>query len=83
MVALATMATIIASQAVILGAFLGGPPGHPARLPAAAADKAHVGGRPGQIYVPFVNWLLMAAVLSLVVGFQSSAAASRLPTGWR
>ena len=72
MVALATMATIIASQAVISGAFsvarqatrLGYLPRLRIRHTSAA--------EPGQIYVPFVNWLLMAAVLSLVIGFQSS-----------
>ncbi|MGI8749688.1 MAG: KUP/HAK/KT family potassium transporter, partial [Thermoleophilaceae bacterium] len=72
MVALATLATIIASQAVISGAFsvarqatrLGYLPRLQVRH--TSADE------PGQIYLPFVNWLLMAAVLGLVIGFQSS-----------
>ncbi|MGI8749163.1 MAG: KUP/HAK/KT family potassium transporter, partial [Thermoleophilaceae bacterium] len=66
MVALATLATIIASQAVISGAFsvarqatrLGYLPRLQVRH--TSADE------PGQIYLPFVNWLLMAAVLGLV-----------------
>ena len=73
MVALATLATIIASQAVISGAFsvarqatrLGYLPR--LRVRHTSPDE------PGQIYVPFVNWLLMAAVLGLVIGFQSSS----------
>ncbi len=73
MVALAMMATIIASQAVISGAFsvarqatrLGYLPR--LRVRHTSTDE------PGQIYVPFVNWLLMAAVLGLVIGFQSSS----------
>jgi len=28
----------------------------------------------GQIYVPFINWILMLATLALVLGFRSSAA---------
>ena len=58
MVALATLATIIASQAVISGAFsltrqavmLGYFP---------ASRSSHVREEIGQIYVPIVNWLLM------------------------
>ena len=44
MVLLATAATVIASQAVISGAFSVDTPGRPARLPAAAADPPHLGG---------------------------------------
>ena len=43
MVLLATAATVIASQAVITGAYLGGVAGRSARLPAEVADSAHVG----------------------------------------
>jgi KUP system potassium uptake protein len=73
MVALATLATIIASQAVISGAF------SVARQATRLGYLPRLGVRhtstdePGQIYVPFVNWLLMAAVLGLVIGFQSSS----------
>ena len=44
MVLLATVATVIASQAVISGAFSLEPPGDPAQLSAAAADPAHLPG---------------------------------------
>jgi KUP system potassium uptake protein len=72
MVFLACVATVIASQAVISGAFsvtrqavqLGYLP----RLRIIHTSHVH-----GQIYVPFVNWLLFAAVLILVFAFQRSA----------
>ena len=71
MVLIATAATIIASQAVISGAFsvtrqavqLGFLP----RL-----TVLHTGDEVGQVYVPAVNWGLCAAVIGLVVGFGSS-----------
>ena len=71
MVAIATLATIIASQAVISGAFsvtrqavqLGFLP----RL-----TVLHTGDAVGQVYVPAVNWGLFVAVAGLVVGFGSS-----------
>jgi KUP system potassium uptake protein len=73
MVLLATAATVIASQAVITGAF------------SVAAQAAELGYLPrlriahtsestaGQIYVPWINWLLMVSVLTLVFAFRSSA----------
>ena len=72
LVILATLATIIASQAVISGAYsisqqaiqLGFLPR--IRILHTSARAA------GQIYVPLVNWLLLALVLLLVVGFKSS-----------
>ena len=76
MVLLATAATIIASQAVITGAF------------SVASQAAQLGYLPrlrilhtsasriGQIYVPWINGLLMVAVLTLVFAFRSSAALS-------
>ncbi len=72
LVALATMATVIASQAVISGAFsvtqqaiqLGFLPR--LRITHTSAKAA------GQIYVPLVNWLLLGFVLLLVLGFRSS-----------
>jgi KUP system potassium uptake protein len=72
MVGLATMATVMASQAVITGAFsitrqamqLGFLP-RMATVHTSAAEA-------GQIYIPFVNWLLMLSVIALVLGFQSS-----------
>ncbi len=73
MVALATAATVIASQAVISGAF------------SVARQAVQLGYLPrmkivhtshmeaGQIYVPFTNWTLYLAVMALVFGFQSSS----------
>jgi KUP system potassium uptake protein len=72
MVVLATMATVIASQAVISGAFsvtrqaiqLG-------YLPRMAI--VHTSStEQGQIYIPFINWMLMVMVTALVIGFGSS-----------
>ncbi|HEX4918823.1 MAG TPA: potassium transporter Kup [Limnobacter sp.] len=71
---LATMAAIIASQAVISGAYsltkqailLGYLPRM--RIVYTSANEA------GQIYMPAVNWMLLAGVLLAVVGFQSSSA---------
>jgi KUP system potassium uptake protein len=73
MVILATCATVIASQAVISGAFsmtrqaiqLGYIP----RLEIMHTSERSI----GQIYVPFVNWSLFIAVVLLVLGFQSSS----------
>src|SRR5690242_2588032 len=74
MVLLATAATVIASQAVITGAF------------SVASQAAQLGYLPrlriqhtsdstyGQIYVPWINWLLAVSVLTLVFAFRSSAA---------
>ncbi|MFO1431589.1 MAG: potassium transporter Kup [Candidatus Competibacteraceae bacterium] len=73
MVVLATVATVIASQAVISGAF------------SVARQAVQLGYLPrmriihtshmeaGQIYVPFTNWTLYLAVIALVFGFQSSS----------
>jgi KUP system potassium uptake protein len=72
MVALATAATVIASQATISGAYsmtrqailLG-------YLPRMSIH--HTSARTmGQIYIPVVNWVLLLAVLAAVVGFGSS-----------
>ncbi|MBF0460107.1 MAG: potassium transporter Kup [Magnetococcales bacterium] len=72
MVVLATSATIIASQAMISGAF------------SATRQAIQLGYLPrfrvvhtspsefGQIYVPVTNWLLLIAVVALVLGFKSS-----------
>jgi KUP system potassium uptake protein len=74
MVFLATIATVIASQAVITGAY------------SVAHQAMQLGYLPrlrvvytsaktmGQIYVPWINWLLMAAVLALVLAFRTSSA---------
>jgi KUP system potassium uptake protein len=74
LVALATAATVIASQAVISGAYsltqqaiqLGFLP---------RMNIVHTAGSEiGQIYIPFVNWTLAAGTLAAVVGFGSSDA---------
>ncbi|MFE9690126.1 potassium transporter Kup [Micromonospora sp. NPDC005806] len=74
LVVLATAATVIASQAVITGAY------------SVASQAAELGYLPrlrvihtsestiGQIYVPWINWLLMVSVLTLVFAFRSSVA---------
>ncbi len=74
MVLLATVATVIASQAVISGAF------------SVSRQAVQLGVLPqltirhtseqeeGQVYVPGINWGLYIAVLALVLGFGSSAA---------
>ena len=74
MIAMATAAAVIASQAVITGAF------------SVARQAIQLGYIPrmeirhtshdtiGQIYIPWVNWVLMIAVISLVLAFGSSGA---------
>jgi KUP system potassium uptake protein len=74
MVLLATAATVIASQAVITGAFSvasqAAQLGYLPRLRIAHTSEETI----GQIYVPFINWALLVAVLTLVFAFQSSSA---------
>ncbi len=73
MVALATAATVIASQAVISGAFsitrqavqLGFLP----RMSIVHTSAREI----GQVYIPSVNWLLCAVVIGAVLGFGSSS----------
>ncbi|MGO8694649.1 MAG: potassium transporter Kup [Rectinemataceae bacterium] len=72
LVILATAATIIASQAVISGSF------------SLARQSVQLGYWPriqvrhtsdrkiGQVYVPFINWFLMAGTIGLVLGFRES-----------
>ncbi len=72
LVTLATVATIIASQAIITGSFsmtrqamqLGWLPGVSIRQ---TSDRVY-----GQIYVPVVNWLLMIATVATTIAFGSS-----------
>jgi len=71
-VALATIATIVASQAIITGSFsmtrhamqLGWLPALSIRQ---TSDRIY-----GRIYVPVVNWLLMIATVVTTIGFGSS-----------
>ncbi len=73
MVGLATAATVIASQAVISGAYsmtkqaiqLG-------FLPRVTIVQTSASER-GQVYIPGINWVLLAAVLAAVIGFGSSS----------
>lgn len=73
LVAIATAATIIASQAVISGAFsltrqaiqLGYCP----RMRIEHTSSEAI----GQVYIPLVNWLLMVATIGLVLAFRSSS----------
>ena len=73
LVILATVATVIASQAVISGAFsvtqqavqLGFLPR--LRIVNTSAKAA------GQIYVPFINWALLILVIVITLGFRSSS----------
>src|SRR6516165_10088007 len=74
LVLLATAATIIASQAVISGAFsLTRQAMQLDLMPRldVLQTSAHMSG---QIYIPQLNWLLLIAVVALVLGFQSSSA---------
>jgi KUP system potassium uptake protein len=76
MVVLAGIATVIASQAVISGAFsLSAQAMRMGYLPRLRIVQTS-GAAMGQIYLPSVNWLLMAGVVLLVVGFRSSSALS-------
>jgi KUP system potassium uptake protein len=73
LVGLATVATVIASQALISGAFslthqavqLGYSP----RMRITHTSETHI----GQIYIRAVNWFLMIACIGLVLGFRHSA----------
>ncbi|MCB0932480.1 MAG: KUP/HAK/KT family potassium transporter [Mycobacterium sp.] len=74
MIVLSTAATVIASQSVITGAY------------SVASQAAQIGYLPrmriahtsesaiGQIYVPWINGMLMISVITLVFAFRSSAA---------
>ncbi|MCC7005134.1 MAG: potassium transporter Kup [Ottowia sp.] len=72
MVLLATLATVIASQAVISGAFsltsqailLGFVP----RMRIHHTSESAI----GQVYIPVVNWMLLALVVFVVIGFKKS-----------
>ncbi|MCR4348147.1 MAG: potassium transporter Kup [Sulfuricaulis sp.] len=73
MIALATAATVIASQAVISGAY------------SVTRQAVQLGYLPrmnilhtsvkqiGQIYIPSINWILLVSVLAAVIGFGSSS----------
>lgn len=74
MIALSTAATVIASQSVITGAYSVASQaarlGYLPRLRIAHTSESSI----GQIYVPWINGMLMVAVILLVFAFRSSAA---------
>ena len=74
MVGLATAATVIASQAVISGAYSATRQaiqlGYLPRMAVRHTSSETI----GQIYLPAINWMLMLAVIATVVGFGSSTA---------
>lgn len=71
-VVLATVATVIASQAAITGAFsMTRQAGRLGMIPRARVVQTS-SETSGQVYVPMVNWVLMAAAIALVVLFRSS-----------
>ncbi|MBD5803646.1 potassium transport protein Kup [Azoarcus sp. Aa7] len=73
MLILATLATVIASQAVISGAFSVARQAVQMGLLPRMLIVHTSGQEEGQIYVPFTNWTLYLAVIALVLGFQSSS----------
>ena len=74
MIVLATMAAVIASQAVITGAYSVARQamqlGYIPRMQIKHTSRETI----GQIYVPYINWVLMIAVLVVVLMFRSSTA---------
>ena len=71
---LATLAAIIASQAVISGAYSMTKQAIQLGFLPRMAIKYTSAREAGQIYMPAVNWVLMAGVVAAVVGFGSSSA---------
>ncbi len=72
LIGLATLATVIASQAVITGAFSVSRQA----LQLGFLPRMHIQhtseSEQGQVYMPRVNWGLMLGVMALVIGFRSS-----------
>jgi len=73
LVVLATLATVIASQAVISGAFSVARQSVQMGLLPRMKIVQTSGAEAGQIYVPFTNWTLYLAVMALVLGFKNSS----------
>jgi KUP system potassium uptake protein len=76
MVILATMATVIASQATISGAFSMARQAVQLDLLPRIRVLQTSAQEQGQIYVPIVNWVVFGAVVAFVIGFGSSDALS-------
>ncbi len=74
LVVLATAATVIASQAVITGAFSMARGAVQLGFLPRLRIRHTAEGQSGQIYIGAVNWLLLAGVIWLVVAFQTSGA---------
>ncbi|MFC0588723.1 potassium transporter Kup [Novosphingobium aquiterrae] len=74
MVLLATAATIIASQAVITGAFSLTQQAMQLGLLPRLAIRQTSAGHAGQIYMPAINWLVLFGVMVLTIGFRNSSA---------
>ncbi|MFI4920873.1 MAG: KUP/HAK/KT family potassium transporter, partial [Gammaproteobacteria bacterium] len=72
LIALATIATVIASQAVISGAFsLMGQAIQFGQSPRLNIVRTSIDEK-GQIYIPALNWILMVATIGIVLGFKTS-----------
>ena len=74
MIVLATMAAVIASQAVITGAYSVARQAMQLGYIPRMATKHTSSDTIGQIYIPYINWTLMIAVIALVLTFRTSTA---------
>jgi len=73
LIVLAALATVIASQAVISGAFSVTRQAFQLKLLPRIATIHTSASEQGQIYIPFINWSLFVAVVALVLGFRNSS----------
>ena len=73
LVILAAMATIIASQALISGAFSLTRQAMQMRLLPRMQIRSTSGRHQGQIYIGAINWTLMAGAILVVIGFRTSS----------
>ena len=73
LVVVATLATVIASQATISGAFSMAQQATLLGLSPRARIQHTSASESGQIYVPAVNWLQLAGVIAIVLAFQTSS----------
>ena len=77
------LAAVIASQAVISGAFSLTRAGDPARATARGSRSCTPPRTIGQIYVPFINWTLLCAVVAAGASASARRATSPPPTASR
>jgi KUP system potassium uptake protein len=73
LITLATISTVVASQAVISGAFSVSRQAQQLGFMPRMLVQHTSESEKGQVYLPRVNWLLMIAVMGLVIGFGSSS----------